>query len=93
MLNDAKGSNLKVMQILQITPYPVLRADARAFIETQLTNQRQREFLDSEVASMRAKADIQYLDQRGSNVAQTLPTAVQKRDSAAHLDRGVGAFR
>ena len=93
MLNDAKGSNLKVLQILQITPHPVLRADARAFIETQLTNQRQREFLDSEVASMRAKADIQYLDQRGANVAQTLPAAVQNRDSAAHLDRGVGAFR
>jgi hypothetical protein len=93
MLNDAKGSNLKVMQILQITPYPVLRADARAFIETQLTTQRQREFLDSEVASMRAKAAIQYLDQRGSDVAHASSGTVQKRDSAADLDRGVGAFR
>ncbi len=93
LLSDGNGSNLKVMQILQITPYPVLRADARAFIETQLTNQRQREFLDSEVASMRAKAAIQYLDQRGSDVAHASSETVRKRDSAADLDRGVGAFR
>ena len=93
MLRDAKGSNLKVMQILQITPYPVLRADARAFIETQLTSKRQREFLDSEVASMRAKADIQYLDQQDSNVAQAPSAADPKHDSATHVDRGVGAFR
>jgi EpsD family peptidyl-prolyl cis-trans isomerase len=93
MLRDGNGSNLKVMQILQITPYPVLRADARAFIETQLTTQRQREFLDSEVASMRAKAAIQYLDQRGSDVAHASSGTVQQRDSAADLDRGVGAFR
>jgi EpsD family peptidyl-prolyl cis-trans isomerase len=93
LLSDGNGSNLKVMQILQITPYPVLRADARAFIETQLTTQRQREFLDSEVASMRAKAAIQYLDQRGSDVAHASSETVRKRDSAADLDRGVGAFR
>ena len=93
MLRDTKGANLKVMQILQITPYPVLRADARAFIETQLTTQRQREFLDSEVASMRAKANIQYLDQRASNVAQAPSAADPKHDSATHVDRGVGAFR
>lgn len=93
MLRDTKGSNLKVMQILQITPYPVLRADARAFIETQLSSQRQREFLDSEVVSMRAKADIQYLDQRASNVAQAPSAAGPKHDSATHVDRGVGAFR
>lgn len=93
MLRDTKSSNLKVMQILHITPYPVLRADARAFIETQLSSQRQREFLDSEVVSMRAKADIQYLDQRASNVAQAPSAASPKHDSATHVDRGVGAFR
>jgi len=93
MLRDTKGANLKVMQVLQITPYPVLRADARGFIEAQLTSQRQREFLDSEVVSMRAKADIQYLDQRASNVAQAPSAANPKHDSASHVDRGVGAFR
>jgi EpsD family peptidyl-prolyl cis-trans isomerase len=93
MLRDTRGSSLKVMQVLQITPYPVLRADARTFIEALLTSQRQREFLDSEVASMRAKADIQYLDQRASNVAQAPSAASPKHDSAPHVDRGVGAFR
>ena len=77
------ANGLRIVLLTAVQDSPVAEEQARPAIEAFLLNQRKRETVDKELASLRSASQVEYLGKYADMAASAVPAAKRGADGAA----------